>query len=298
MTAEKNQDAGDNAQSRRRLLMVRRGLEKFTRNRLAIIGLVVIVSIIFMCVMAPLFTAFNPTEVSLASRRQAPNSTHYFGTDSLGRDVFSRILYGGRMSILIALSGAAGGVFLGIVFGSACGYFGGAGDFVTVKVSELVAAIPNLLINLVLVMIVGQSVRNLILVFTFTGWIGTFRLVRGRFFSLREESFVEACRAFGIGNLSIIFRHILPNCLGPIVVQFTLNTAGFILSEAALSFIGIGVPSGIPTWGNIMNAARDILIITEYPWLWVFPGCTIALFVLGINFFGDGLRDILDPSQL
>ena len=291
-------NANEISKAGRSFFLVRRGLEKFIRNRLAIIGLVVILTIIFMCIMAPIFTSFNPTEVSLMDRRQAPNREHIFGTDSLGRDVFSRILYGGRMSILIALSGATGGVCFGIFFGSLCGYFGGLADTVTVKISELVSAIPGLLINLVLVMIVGQSIRNLIIVFTFTGWIGTFRLVRGRFFSLREESFVEACKAFGIGNFSIIFRHILPNCLGPIVVQFTLNTAGFILSEAALSFIGIGVPSGIPTWGNIMNAAREILVITEYQWLWIFPGSTIALFVLGVNFFGDGLRDVLDPSQL
>jgi len=282
----------------RNFTLAKRGLEKFMRNRLAILGLVIITIIILMCIFAPLLTSYNPTEISLRERRLAPGGSHIFGTDNLGRDVFSRLLYGGRMSILIGLSGAIGGVIIGIFLGSLCGYFGGMGDAVTVKIAELFAAIPNLLVNLVLVMIWGQSIRNLILLFMFTGWIGTFRLVRGRFFSLREESFVEACRAFGIKNFSIVFRHILPNCLGPVVVQFTLSTAGFILTEAALSFIGIGVPSGIPTWGNVMNAAKEIIIITENPWLWIFPGFTIAFFVLGINFFGDGLRDMLDPSQL
>ena len=284
--------------SGRSFYLAKRGLEKFMRNRLAIIGLVLITVIILMCVFAPLLTSYDPNGISLRERRLAPGGQHIFGTDNLGRDVFSRLLYGGRMSILIGLSGAAGGMVLGIILGSLCGYFGGIADAIIVKVAELTAVIPQLLLNLVLVLIAGQSIRNLILVFTFTGWIATFRLVRGRFFSLREESFVEACRAFGIGSLSIVFKHILPNCLGPVVVQFTLNTAGFILTEAALSFIGIGVPSGVPTWGNVINAAREIIVITENPWLWIFPGFAIALFVLGVNFFGDGLRDVLDPNQL
>jgi peptide/nickel transport system permease protein len=278
--------------------LAKRGLEKFRRNRLALLGLGIILVIILLCLCAPLLTSYDPSAISLLDRRQPPGARHLFGTDSLGRDVFTRILYGGRMSILIGLSGAAGGMVFGIIAGSLCGYFGGWADAVVIKGAELVAVIPQLLLNLVLVLIAGQSIRNLILVFTFTGWIATFRLVRGRFFSLREESFVEACRAFGIGSLSIVFKHILPNCLGPVVVQFTLNTAGFILTEAALSFIGLGVPSGTPTWGNVINAAKDIVIITENPWLWMAPGFTIALFVLGVNFFGDGLRDVLDPGQL
>jgi peptide/nickel transport system permease protein len=276
----------------------RRGLEKFISNRLALLGLILMLAITLMCLCAPLLTRYDPAAISLAERKIPPSSRHIFGTDNIGRDVFARLLYGGRVSILIGLSGAAGGMLIGILLGCLCGYFGGPGDALIVKAAELAAVIPQLLLNLVLVLIAGQSVRNLILVFTFTGWIATFRLVRGRVFSLREENFVEACRAFGIGDFSIVFRHILPNCLGPVVVQFTLNTAGFILTEAALSFIGLGVPSGIPTWGNVINAAKEILVIIESPWLWIAPGLTIALFVLGVNFFGDGLRDILDPNQL
>lgn len=285
-------------QQKHRFDLAKRGLVKFLGNRLAILGLCIVFIIILMCCLAPLLTSFDPSEISLPERRLPPGAKHILGTDSLGRDVFSRILYGGRMSIFIGLSGAAGGMIFGIFFGSLCGYFGGWADALIVKAAELAAVIPQLLLNLVLVLIAGQSIRNLILVFTFTGWIATFRLVRGRFFSLREEDFVEACRAFGIGNFSIVFRHILPNCLGPVVVQFTLNTAGFILTEAALSFIGLGVPSGTPTWGNVINAAREIIVITQNPWLWLAPGITIALFVLGVNFFGDGLRDLLDPNQL
>ena len=232
----------------------------------------------------------------LSERDLKPSSNHLFGTDKLD-DVFARTLYGGRISILMAFW-CYWRMLLGVIFGSLCGYFGGTLDAIFVKLAELVSIVPQLLLVLVLSTFMGAGVQNLILVFMFTGWVATFRLVRGRFFSLREESFVEACRAFGIGDLTIAFKHILPNCLGPVAVQLTLNTAGFILQEAALSFIGLGVPSGVPTWGNIMNAAREIIVITESPWLWIPPGIAIALFVLGVNSLGDGMRDVLDPSQL
>ena len=278
--------------------LAKRNTERFLRNKLAVMGLLIVLFVVVLCLIAPLLTDYDPAKISLSERIQAPSSTHLFGTVKIGRDVFARVLYGGRMSILIGLSGAIGGMILGVIIGSFCGLYGGWLDSFFVKVAELVSSIPQLLLVLVLVAIVGQSMRNLIFVFIFTGWIATFRLVRGRFFSLREESFVEASRAFGISNVSIAFRHILPNCLGPVVVQLTLNTAGFILQEAALSFIGLGVPSSVPTWGNIMDAAKEIMVISNYPWLWVFPGVAIALFVLGVNFFGDGLRDVFDPNQM
>lgn len=278
--------------------LARRNLDKFMHNKLAVFGLAIVITIILLCVFAPFLTPYDPMKISLGERVLPPGGAHLLGTDKIGRDVFSRILYGGRMSILIGLSGALGGMMLGVIIGSICGLYGGWLDAIFVRVAELVSSIPQLLLVLVLITIAGQSIKNIISVFVFTGWIATFRLVRGRFFSLREESFVEAARAFGLSNMSIAFRHILPNCLGPVVVQLTLNTAGFILQESALSFIGLGVPSNIPTWGNIMEAAREIMVISNYPWLWLAPGFSIALFVLGINFFGDGLRDVFDPSQL
>ena len=278
--------------------LTKRSIEKLLRNRLALLGFIIVVVMILMAIAAPLLTPYDPVKISLTERSLEPGGSHPFGTDKLGRDVFARILYGGRVSMLIGLSGALGGMVLGVIFGSLCGFFGGWLDAIFVKFAELVSVVPQLLLVLVLTTILGPGVQNLIFVFVCTGWVATFRLVRGRFFSLREESFVEASRAFGIGSLSIAFKHILPNCLGPVVVQLTLNTAGFILQEAALSFIGLGVPSGIATWGNIMNAAKEIMVITDLPWLWIPPGFAIALFVLGVNFFGDGLRDVLDPNQL
>ena len=278
--------------------LTKRSIEKLLRNRLALLGFIIVVVMILMAIAAPLLTPYDPVKISLTERSLEPGGSHPFGTDKLGRDVFARILYGGRVSMLIGLSGALGGMVLGVIFGSLCGFFGGWLDAIFVKFAELVSVVPQLLLVLVLTTILGPGVQNLIFVFVCTGWVATFRLVRGRFFSLREESFVEASRAFGIGSLSIAFKHILPNCLGPVVVQLTLNTAGFILQEAALSFIGLGVPSGVATWGNIMNAAKEIMVITDLPWLWIPPGFAIALFVLGVNFFGDGLRDVLDPNQL
>ena len=271
---------------------------KLAANKLALVGLFFVLLIIFMCVFAPLLTPYNPTKINFAAQVQPPGGEHLFGTDKLGRDVFARVLYGGRVSILIGLSGALGGMFLGVIIGSLCGYFRGTLDAIFVKIAEFVSIFPQILLVLLLVTITKQSMMNLVYIFTATGWVATFRMVRGRFFSLREESFVEACKVFGLSDLSIAFRHILPNCLGPVIVQMTLNTAGFILQEAALSFIGLGVPSGTPTWGNIMNAAREIISIQQYPWVWLTPGLAIALFVLGVNFFGDGLRDALDPKQI
>ncbi|NLE19209.1 MAG: ABC transporter permease [Clostridiales bacterium] len=271
---------------------------KLVSNKAALLGLAIIVIIILLCALAPLMTPYNPTKPDFSAQVQPPGGAHPFGTDKLGRDILARVLYGGRVSILIGLSGAVGGMLLGVIIGSLCGYFRGWLDAVFVKVAELVSIFPQILLVLVLVTILQQSMYNLIMIFIATGWVATFRMVRGRFFSLREESFVEACRVFGLGDLSIAFRHILPNCLGPVIVQLTLNTAGFILQEAALSFIGLGVPSGTPTWGNIMNAAKEIVSINQYPWVWLAPGLAIALFVLGVNFFGDGLRDALDPKQI
>lgn len=278
--------------------LAKRSVEKFMHNKLAICGLFILVGMILACICAPLFTDYDPTQVSLTDRVLAPSAEHPFGTDKIGRDIFSRVLYGGRISILVGLTGALGGMIIGVFLGSLCGFFGGWLDSIFVKLAEIVLVIPQLPLVMVLVTLVGKGTQNLIIAFAFTGWVATFRLVRSRFFSLREESFVEACRAFGISNMSITFRHILPNCLGPVVVQLTLNTAAFILQEAALSFIGMGVPSGIPTWGNIMNSAKEIMVVTQYPWLWIPTGIAIALFVLGINFFGDGLRDALDPKQM
>lgn len=274
-----------------------RNWEKLSRNKLAMVGFAIVAVFIIGALLAPVLTSYKPDEIDLGSRLMAPSGDHWLGTDKIGRDVFARILYGGRVSILIGLSGALGGALIGTVLGCFSGYSRGWFDKVMLRVSEIFMTFPQIILVLILVVFVGQGTFNLIFIFAITGWTGTYRLVRGRFMSLREENYVDACRAFGIGELSIMFRHILPNTLSPVIVNVTLATAGYILAESGLSFIGLGVPSGIPTWGNIINAAKAVDVIHNNPWLWLPPGVAISFFVMGVNFLGDGLRDVLDPNQ-
>ena len=277
--------------------LARRNWEKLKRNKLAMVGFAIIVFMVLCAIFAPLLTPYQPNEIDLANRAKPPSLDHPLGTDKLGRDVLARILYGARISIVIGLSGALGGALIGTVLGCVSGYFGGWLDKVMLRVSEIFMTFPQIILVLILVVYMGQGLVNLILIFSITGWTGTYRLVRSRVLSLREEHFVEACRAFGIGRGSIMFRHILPNTLSPVIVSVTLSTAGYILAESGLSFLGLGVPSDVPTWGNIINAAKAVDVIQNNPWLWLPPGMAISLFVLGVNFFGDGLRDVLDPNQ-
>ncbi len=277
--------------------LAKRNWEKLRRNKLAMVGLGIILFISLTCLVIP--AVFNmPMDTVDLTRRVLPPSWQYpFGTSKIGEDIFSKMLHGGRVSILVGVSGAAGGAIIGVFFGALCGYLGGWIDRLMLRVSEIFMSFPQIILVLILVVYFGQGLENLIIIFAFTGWMSIFRLVRGKFFSLKEESFVEACRAFGIKNRSIMFKHIFPNTLGPVIVNITLSVAGYILQEAGLSFLGLGVPSGVPTWGNIINAAKSIDVITNYWWLWIPPGLAISLFVLGVNFFGDGLRDVLDPTQ-
>lgn len=167
-----------------------------------------------------------------------------------------------------------------------------------IRLSEILQTFPQMILILIMVAILSQGVQNLIIIFSITGWMTTFRMIRNEFMVLREETYVEVNKAFGISDLTIMFKQILPNTLSPIIVSTTINSAGFILSEAGLSYLGLGVPNTVATWGNIMNAAKSLDVIANNWWLWVIPGITISLFVLAVNFFGDGLRDVLDPKQL
>ena len=271
--------------------------KKFKRNKMAVIALIVLGILIFASAFAPLLTSYDPEAISLTERTLAPSKTHLLGTDKVGRDVFTRLLYGGRISILIGLTGALGGAIIGAALGCLGGYFGGLLDRFLLRLSELFTTFPQTILVLILVAFMGQGVWNLFIVFWCTGWMGPYRLTRATILSLREETYVLACQAFGISNRSIMFRHILPNAAGPVIVNITLSTAGYVLQESALSFLGLGVPSSTPTWGNIFNAAKALDVVQAYPWLWLAPGIAISLFVLSVNIIGDGLRDALDPNQ-
>lgn len=273
-------------------------LRKILANKLSMLGIFIFVMFLFICIAAPLFTSYGSTQMDLASILKPPSSVHILGTDQIGRDMFSRILYGGRISIFVGLGSALGATLIGVFFGTIAGYKGGLFDGIVMKASEILISFPQIILVLILVTITGQSLWNLILIFILTGWSSVYRMTRTQILSIREEEYVQALKAFGISNFKIAFKHILPNAVGPIFVNITLSSAMFILQEASLSFLGLGVPLEISTWGNILNAAQDITILQNAWWVWLPVGLIITMFVMSINFIGDGLRDAADPSQI
>ncbi len=275
-----------------------RTLRKLFSNKLSIVGVVLFAVIMLMCFGAPLFTSMSAEKMDLTSILKPPSGVHILGTDKIGRDVFARILYGGRISIFVGLGSALIATLIGVTLGTICGYKGGRLDGLAMKASEVMMSFPQMILVMILVTITGQSMWNLIFIFAVTGWTGMYRMTRSQMLSLREEEYVQALRAFDISPMRIAFRHILPNAIGPIFVNITLSTAGFIIQETSLSFLGVGVPLETATWGNILSVARDMKILQEAWWLWVPAGIMVTLFVLSINFIGDGLRDATDPSQI
>ena len=274
-----------------------RAVSKLMNNRLAVVGLCLFTIILLASLFAPLLTGYDPLSIDLRGRLQPPSWQHWFGTDMTGRDVFSRVLYGGRISILVGLGSALIAAVIGVGIGCYAGYKGGWLDAFVLRTSEVFMAFPQIILVLLLVSILGQSLINLIIIFVITGWGPMYRLTRARMLSLREEEYVQALQSFGVSTFKICYKHILPNALGPIMVNITLTTAMFILAEAGLSFLGLGVPLQIPTWGNILNAAQDLRVLQNYWWIWLPVGTVISLFVISVNFIGDGLRDSTDPSQ-
>ncbi len=282
---------------RPRSSLARRNWEKFLSNRLALVGGAVLLLLVLACIAAPLLTGYDPVLADTSQRLQAPNAKHILGTDNLGIDLFAKLLYGGRWSILIGVASAVGASLLGVLIGCVSGYYGGFIDQALLYISELFSIFPQTLLILICVGLSGRSIINMILIFVFTGWCGVHRIVRSRILSLKQEPFVESCKVNGVSGFSIMFRQLLPNTIGPVIVHTTLACAGYILAEAGLSFLGMGVPDGVPTWGSAINAAKTLTKVLTYPHLWLAPGGVISLFVLSINFFGDGLRDVFDPSQ-
>lgn len=271
---------------------------KLHANKLAVLGGIIFTIILVLCLFAPLFTKYSATEVDLTNRLTAPNAVHLIGTDQIGRDILSRILYGGRVSILVGLGSALGATIIGVSLGTYAGYKGGLLDATVMKISELFMSFPQIILVLILVTITGQSLWNIVFIFVLTGWPSMYRMTRSQMLSIREEEFVQALRAFGINDFLISFKHMLPNAIGPIFVNITLSTAMFILQESALSFLGLGVPSDVATWGNVLSPAQNLTILRDNWWIWLPVGMVLTAFVLAVNFIGDGLRDAADPTQL
>ena len=259
---------------------------------MAMAGAAIVLFMFVLAVLAPL-VAGDPGAIDIARRLQPPTSGHLLGTDDLGRDVLVRILYGARISLLVGFVAVGIATLIGIVLGALAGYYGGWVDGVIMRFVDIMLCFPSFFLILAVIAFLDPSIWNIMVVIGLTGWMGVARLVRAEFLSLRERDFVLAARALGARDSRIIFRHILPNAISPVLVSATLRVAGSILTESALSFLGIGVQPPTPSWGNMLIAGKQTLGTAW--WLSVFPGLAILLTVLGYNLLGEGIRDALDP---
>ncbi len=276
---------------------LRMAWRRFRRHKLALAGLVVIAGLVLLALLAPWLAPYDPNQPDLRNHLASPDREHPLGTDRIGRDVLSRIIYGTRVSLGVGLGAVGMYIALGTVLGLVAGYSRGIVEAVIMRMSDIVLSFPVMIIILTIVAILGPSVWTIIFTVGILGWPEIARLVRGEVLSVRESEFVEAARSLGIGSMRIMFRHILPNVTAPIVVAATYGIARTIITEASLSFLGYGVEPPQSSWGNILLDAQSLSILRDQPWLWLAPGLMITLAVLGINFIGDGLRDALDPKQ-
>ena len=274
-----------------------RRIRKLLKNKLACVGFVVFVLVILACLCAPLLTSYDPNAISPTDKFLPISKEHILGTDQLGRDMFARILYGGRISISLALCASLLTGFVGVVMGCIAGYCGGKVDNAIMVSSEFIGCFPSNILTLLVIGFLGQSIVWMVAVWVFTGWSGTMRMVRSRILSLREEAYVDSCRVNGLNGAEIMFKHLLPNTIGIVIMSVTSAVGGYVLAEAGLSFLGFGLSPSMASWGNIINAAKNLDIMINHPQMWIIPGVAISIFVLSCNFFGDGLRDVLDVTQ-
>lgn len=259
-------------------------------------GAVIVAVTVLLAVLAPVVSPHDPSAQALAFRLEAPTAGHPFGLDELGRDIFSRVLAGARISLLVGLAVVSVSATTGALLGATAGYVGGRLDTLISRVIDVLMAFPGILLAIALVAVLGPSLVNVVLALSAIGWVGYARLVRGQVLRAREFEFVQAARALGAGTWRVLATHLLPTALPALMVQATLGMAGAILSEASLSFLGLGVQPPTPSWGTMLNGGRAHLL--DAPHLTVFPGLSIAILVLGFNFLGDGLRDRVDPRRV
>ena len=276
--------------------LTRRVAGNARHNPLAPIGVVLVVIFLVFAIFAPWIAPQDPASIDLPIRLTPPSHSHWFGTDELGRDILSRIIYGARISMFVGGSVVLISLVLGLIIGSIAGYYGGRIDrFINVVVMNAFLSFPGILLAIAFVAFRGPGIVNLILALSLGGWVGYARLVRGQVLAAREREFVEAARALGASDLRIITRHILPNIIQPVIVQAAIGMAGAILAEATMSFLGLGVPPPTASWGTMLNDARAHLF--DAPHLVLFPALAVMLAVLSFNFIGDALRDYLDPRS-
>ncbi len=271
-------------------------VKKFMKHKLAVIGVGFLFVFIILALFAPFIAPYNPNEI-LGAFGAPPNSEHWLGTDPIGRDVLSRVIYGTRISLLVGFSATGIGLFIGILLGLISGYLGGWMDMIIMRITDIVMSFPYIMLILAVASIIGPGLLNIILILGFLNWPSVARLVRGNVLAIKESDYVKAGIVQGFGIRRILFSEILPNTLAPILIYATSGIAWSILDEAALSFLGFGVQPPTASWGNMLNGAQSITILTSKPWLWLPPGIAIILTVLSINFIGDALRDAFDPKN-
>jgi peptide/nickel transport system permease protein len=293
MSEKETPQAGYPMRDERRHRVIRR----FLRHRLAVFGAVVVFILVLVAVFAPFIARKDPLYQDYSAIKAPPSREHILGTDALGRDVWARLVFASRVSLSVGFVAVIIAMVVGTILGALAGYYGGAVDGIIMRITDVVMCFPLLVIIITVVALVSQSLYNIMAVIGLLAWPSICRLVRGQFLSLREQEFITAARALGAKGGRIIWRHLLPNCVGPITVAMTFGMASTILTEASLSFLGLGVPPPQPSWGQMLTEAQKLSVLAAMPWLWVPPGAMIGLTVLAVNFVGDGLRDAFDPRM-
>jgi peptide/nickel transport system permease protein len=266
---------------------------RLKRNRMAMVGLGLVLGMFVVSIFAPWLAPYDPNSINLKEVLMPPSAAHYLGTDTLGRDVLSRIIFGSRVSLKVGFVAVGLATLIGLFVGALAGYYGGWVDSALMRLVDLMLCFPAFFLILAVIAVLEPSIWNIMVVIGLTGWMGVARLVRAEFLSLREREFVTAARALGASDTRLILRHMLPNALAPVMVSATLGVAGAILTESALSFLGLGVQPPTPSWGNILTAGKDNIEIAW--WLSVFPGLAILVTVMSYNLLGEGIREAIDP---
>ena len=269
---------------------------QFMKNKLSVGALIMLCFIILMCIFVPILSPYSMYGTSPDMRFTPPSAQHWFGTDVIGRDLFTRLFVGGRISLGIALASTALTTLIGVTLGGISGFYGKWADTLIMRLTEIIMALPFFLIAIVIVALFTSSIQTLIIVFSAFFWPGIARIIRGQILVLRETEYMKACEALGINDYSRIVKHLMPNLLPFIIVYATLSMAGIILAETGLSFLGLGVSPPTPTWGNLIEPARELMHLMNRPWLFIPPGIMIFLTVMCFNIVGDGLRDAIDPK--
>jgi peptide/nickel transport system permease protein/oligopeptide transport system permease protein len=268
---------------------------KFKRNHIAMLGLGIVAFFVLLAVLAPFIANHDPLQTSFTTIRKAPSASYWLGTDELGRDIFSRMVYGARASLMAGLVSVLIALVVGVPFGLAAGYFGGWTDSFISRATEALLAIPFLILAIALAAFLGPSLTNAMIAIGVSAAPKFVRLTRGQVLAVKNEDYVQSARALGASDLRIIGRHVFPNVMPPLIVQATITIATAIIAEASLSFLGLGLQPPTPSWGSMLNTAKDF--VSQAPWMSIFPGIAIFLAVLGFNLLGDGLRDALDPRE-